>query len=84
MTSVDKITEFARMPEAFEHIRMPEPRSPYSNALRDAMSSYLSEIFEQDNLLTQGMKKMQGLIIYEGSILRGTATEKHMTLICLP
>ena len=68
----------AQLPEVIRQIRKPEARSAYSDILANTMRNYLGEIFDQPTppITVLELKKRRGLILFEGSILRGTATEK--------
>lgn len=66
------------IPKAVVQIRKPEMRSAYSDALTTSMQNYLTEVFDQPqpSEAATELKQRHGLVLFEGSLLRGTATEK--------
>lgn len=78
MTDITNIEAIPTVPKAVEQIRKPEARSVYSDVLATTMQNYLRELFDQPEPQAEitELKKRHGLVLFEGSILRGTATEK--------
>lgn len=87
MPDITNIEMTPSIPKVVEKIRKPEARSAYSDTLATTMRDYLGEVFNQPSspLAAQELKKRHGLILFEGSILRGTATEKtdDFDLFCM-
>jgi len=78
MGDITNIEVTPPMPKAIEQIRKPEARSVYSDVLRTTMQNYLGELFDQPQQPVEvaELKQRNGLVLFEGSVLRGTATEK--------
>lgn len=78
MTDITNPEVTQTIPKVVEQIRKPEARSVYSDVLATTMKDYLEELFDQpaQPAMATELKQRHGLVLFEGSILRGTATEK--------